>query len=476
MNIEKALVVVLLVLPLTAQRELPLLVRDSRSAVVTVVIVDDQGKPKHSGTGFFVGSEGYVVTNQHVLEAVVNAVVRTVDGKSYPVDAIVARDRFADLVLVRVKAAGAPVRSLPLAGSPPEVGERILVIGSPLGLEQTVTDGIVSSLRDLPGYGAVLQISAPISPGSSGSPVVNLRGEVVGVATFHYERGQNLNFAMPASRIVHLLAAVSHTPSEASAVAKPDSNTETDQYRNIRDLVLSEQYSKALPYLEELTRRRPEDPEAWYSLGHCKSKLGMLESALEAYKTVVALRPDDPEAHYNLGVAYGRLHRMTEEREAYLFAIELKNDYVEAYNNLGWTYHSAGEVSLAIEAWQKAVKLRPGYARAHFNLGVAYMDLGRTAEAIDEFHQALALRPDYAQASLALGQYYESVKRTTDAISAYKRVTELDPSNVRASFRLGLLYISVGDRIAALRQYQVLRSHDRALADELFQKVYKRSP
>jgi hypothetical protein len=72
------------------------------------------------------------------------------------------------------------------------------VIGTPLGLEQTVSDGIVSARREIPGFGRIVQMTAPISPGSSGSPVLNMRGEVVGVATFLIDMGQNLNFAIPA--------------------------------------------------------------------------------------------------------------------------------------------------------------------------------------------------------------------------------------------------------------------------------------
>lgn len=78
------------------------------------------------------------------------------------------------------------------------------MIGNPFGLEGTVADGIVSAVRDVSDFGRIIQITAPISPGSSGSPVVNMKGEVVGVATFQLMEGQNLNFAIPSERIANL--------------------------------------------------------------------------------------------------------------------------------------------------------------------------------------------------------------------------------------------------------------------------------
>ena len=80
----------------------------------------------------------------------------------------------------------------------------MVVVGSPLGLEQTVSEGIVSAVRELPVLGKVFQLSAPISPGSSGSPVVNMRGKVVGVVSFQTTSGQNLNFAVSSKGILGL--------------------------------------------------------------------------------------------------------------------------------------------------------------------------------------------------------------------------------------------------------------------------------
>ena len=98
------------------------------------------------------------------------------------------------------------VQPLSMRTVPPEVGEKVFIIGTPFGLEKTVTDGIVSAIREIPDLGKIVQLTAPISPGSSGSPVLDMKGEVIGVATFFIVAGQNLNFAIPGARIAKLIS------------------------------------------------------------------------------------------------------------------------------------------------------------------------------------------------------------------------------------------------------------------------------
>ncbi len=93
---------------------------------------------------------------------------------------------------------------LPIVRAVPQEGESIFVIGNPFGLEGSVSNGIVSAVREISGYGRIIQITASISPGSSGSPVVNMAGQVIGIATLQAAEGQNLNFAIPAERIAQL--------------------------------------------------------------------------------------------------------------------------------------------------------------------------------------------------------------------------------------------------------------------------------
>jgi hypothetical protein len=153
-----------------------------------------------------------VVANYHALKGRRLADIKTASGKIYPVGSVVAEDRDNDLVMVSTGAVREDIAPLHVSSAMPLVGDRVVVIGNPLGLEQTVSDGIVSAYRERKGGMKAIQITAPISPGSSGSPVVNLQGEVIGVAFGHMVGGQNLNFCIPGEIVARLASRPGFAP------------------------------------------------------------------------------------------------------------------------------------------------------------------------------------------------------------------------------------------------------------------------
>lgn len=207
--IAPLLLLTLLAAPVRGQ-DIRLLQKQARESVFLLRVFDSSGELLGTGTGFLVEG-GVLVTNHHVIDSAARVDVMLGEKLSVPAAGIIAKDRDNDLALLRVPAIKR--RPLPLESSRAlEPGDRVIVLGSPLGLSGTVSDGIVAALRPN-GLGEegffkkpLLQITAPVSPGSSGSPVLNAKGAVVGVVVSQFSAGQNLNFAIPADTLLKLIA------------------------------------------------------------------------------------------------------------------------------------------------------------------------------------------------------------------------------------------------------------------------------
>jgi len=240
------------------------LVKEIQPAVVTVITYDKDENLLGQGSGFFIDDKGHVITNYHILVGAYSAKVKACDGKAYPVKLVVAENENIDLIKVSVDMPEKAVKFVQLTNTAPEVAERVLVIGSPMGLEQTVSEGIVSAVRDIPTIGKIFQISAPISPGSSGSPVVDMEGKVIGVATFQFIEGQNLNFAVSGE---HVLALKSEKESKtlmewASRISKNKMDAVKNPLRKGIGFFWAGKYETALESFKEVTKEYNRFPEA----------------------------------------------------------------------------------------------------------------------------------------------------------------------------------------------------------------------
>jgi len=167
------------------------------------------GSRTGSGTGFVVGADGRIATSLHVVQDHGAISITMADGRIYKDVRVVSHDQAHDLVVLKIPARG--LRPLRLSRRHLGPGEPVVAIGNPLGLDNTVSDGVVSALRERRA-GDLVQISAPISPGSSGGPVLDDRGRVIGVATLVSTVGQNLNFATPVAYLSPLIAGAGDRP------------------------------------------------------------------------------------------------------------------------------------------------------------------------------------------------------------------------------------------------------------------------
>lgn len=337
--------------PAFSQESLPDLVRRVKPQVVAIATYDSQGEALMTGSGFFL-RPGQVITNLHVIRGAQRCEIKTLDGKGkvFPVAGLLAVDEEGDLALMSVEMppdSSWRLRASELAQVLPDEGEQIVVIGNPLKLEGSVTDGIVSAVREVPNVGKIIQITAPISHGNSGSPVFNMKGQVVGVVTVKVTNGQNINLAIGAARVEQLrpgkLRPIAGLPAKERL-----SDSAESSYRTGLDSLWLGNYDNAIGYFETAANRNPRRADAWVQVGYCKVKLGKNEEGIRAYQHALTLKPDSEEIHNKLGDAYYYAGRMREAIASYTRAAALRPDNADAHYNLAVAYFESGNESLAL--------------------------------------------------------------------------------------------------------------------------------
>jgi serine protease Do len=454
-----------------AQEYLPELVRRIKPSAVAIETFDEKGALVSRGSGFFIAHDK-VVTNRHVIEKSVRAEIHLLNGKKFEVKSVVAVDAESDLAILKVEVPPFLVSPLPVEKSTPQEGESIVVIGNPFGLEGSVSNGIVSAVREIPGYGKIIQITAAISPGSSGSPVVNMRGQVIGVATLQATEGQNINFAIPGERLLQLKADSSKIGSSQSFASF---NAEMQKSKRVAAQNLYSQglarlsvddYAKALIFFERAVEIDPDYAEAWYQAGFCYGVLGKHQEALKASRRAASLRPDWVEPWLNIGTSNFALGQYKEAAEAYKQATKLDPSNPDAYYALGMSLNKLKRTEEEILAYKRAIAQKPDHANALEKLGLTYFKQRRFNDAIQIFETLKNYKLE-AKVYNYLGESYFEAERVNEAIEAFNNALNLDPDFEKARYNLGRSYLKIGDRDSAKFQYEILRSMKSDWADRL---------
>ena len=457
-----------------AETDLIRLVKKIQPAVATVIAYDIERNIENIGTGFFIDPKGRLVTNFHVLAGRYAADVRTAAGKSYRVKGVIAENKAADLLKLEVDIPATEVSWISVEDRVPDIAERVVVVGSPMGLEQTVSEGIVSSVREIPPVGTVFQMSAPISPGSSGSPVTSMKGQVVGIATFQFIQGQNLNFAVTATAIMAMrkfesaktisewtFEHLGNKPKVAEALCQKGFS-----------LSVNGEDRKALEHFKKATEADPSDPAAWSGLGSCYAGLNDPEDAIAAYKQAIEANPRDGASHFHLGTYYDKLGRLEEAIGAYRRAIDLSPQFEAAYFNLGLVLSRLGRFDEGRQAFETVTRINPESASAYYNAGVAYSRMGWFEDAVRAHKNVLRLKPDFAPAYFAMGEALYQLGREPESIGAYKEAIHADPDFAPAHYAMGSAMLQKGDKGGALEQFKILKRLDTDMADNLFRRIY----
>lgn len=454
-------------LEIYAQDFLPALVRQIKPSAVAIETFDSKGKTLSRGSGFFIDTDK-IITNRHVIEKSNRVEIHLNNGKKFQASGILAIDGEGDLALIQVNIPREFAVPLPIIETNPEEGESIVVIGNPYGLEGSVSNGIVSAVREIPGYGKIIQITAPISPGSSGSPVVNMRGQVIGVATLQAEEGQSLNFAVPSRRISQLKIGQLQSFANVSKETKQNKRAIAERlYSKGLQFLSNDEFAKALPYFNEAVKSDPNYAEAWYQVGYCYGILGMHSEALKATINAAKLRPDWIETHINIGASSFALNRFDDAVEAYKKAAKLDSTRGDLQYAIGISFNRLGKTGEEILAYRRAISLKPDLVPAIENLGVAYFKEKRYKEAADIFEDLQSYKAD-AKTYNFLGESYFELENLSKSIEAFINAVNMDANFDQARFNLGRAYLKKGEREMAQIQYEILNANQSDWADRLY--------
>lgn len=367
-------------------------------AVVRVVVRDQDFKIISQGSGLFVTGDGLLATNCHVIEGAAFATVLLPGSEPLSVEGVAGVDAEADVALLKVKGKDFP--HLPLDPGPlPTVGTRVYAIGNPEGLTNTLSEGLVSGLRQVKDGLSIIQTTAAISPGSSGGPLLTADGKAVGVTKSFLAEGQNLNFAVPALQVRRLLGAQTPLRPLASVGGKRLNRQATDELDKAWTAINRSDWRSATDILTKLRKMEPDNPFVWVALGYLHGKLGNDEIAIQHYRNAITLKPD----------------------------------FAGAYWGMGGAYHAMGKYTEAIGALKQTIALRPDFAEAYFVLGTAYDGLQKYTEAIGAYKQAITIKPDYAEPSYCMGMAYERLGQRAAAITAYREALRLQPAGELAN-------------------------------------------
>lgn len=336
----------------------PTVIFEEVSPAVVVITVMTSLNTMSQGSGFIVSENGLIATNFHILaNGSGNTIrVRLKDGSNFSVEKIIEADRSRDICVLKINADNLAVVSL---GDSNKLipGDKVFAIGAPEGLEYSISDGLFSSERkitELGGFNSFLQVSVPFSEGSSGGPLLNSKGEVVGMTSYTKREGQNINLAIPINKIRNSI----YTNSNISMQTFDTLSKSYAIFEKAKLAHSADDDNAALQFCKEAISIDQDYVDAHVLLGLIYGKtFGKVDEAIVEFKKAIKIDPNNLSAYLNIGTAYTIKGLVDEAIIEYEKAIKINKDEYVAHNGLSRLYYSKGNYDLAIEHYDISVKV-----------------------------------------------------------------------------------------------------------------------
>jgi tetratricopeptide (TPR) repeat protein len=379
----------------------------ARCGQAVVVIKDGDGDL--IGSGVLVADDGVVLTAAHLFDGEDKFSVHLIKGGALPFKRFLFRDDDLDLAALDVSGRDLPHVSL---GQPDAVriGQDVLTIGNPMGLENSVSVGIISGKRALDADKYLFQTTAPISQGSSGGGLFDDQGRLLAITISYLEEGQNLNFCVPVT------------------------------YADI----------DSIPKLDKMIEKEPAKVDHYRNRAKAYYAAQERELALVDLRTALQLAPSDYEVNELQGEIYYEQGRHDEAVEVFTKTIALQPKNAEGYFDRGYTFAEQEKYESAIVDLEKAVELDPTHEAAVYGLARCLFILDKNLEAAEVFGRAIELDPKDARYYEGRGAAFFDAGEYEKAKSDLTKCLEIDESHIEARLRLARVCLVAGESEKAL--------------------------
>jgi serine protease Do len=453
------------------QNSLKDLVKKNEKSVFLVQCFNKQNQIVSTGSGFFIDKSGIAFTNVHVIKDAYKAKIKTTDGKFYDIEKIIDYNSSLDVAKIKIKNLdGTNFSVTKTATKKSEKGEEIFTIGNPDGLESSVSTGIISAIRTIPDYGECYQITAPISPGSSGGALFNMNGEVIGITTFgqtdENHLNQSLNFAININNakyinknlnlgietvrtkvtfenFVSLYMRFQLSGDYENAIKictdqlKIKSNDgsayhwRANTFLSINELTLAENdFNKSLIYSSSINVKEWD----YIGLGKIYRRSGQYEKSKESYLKAIEINNENAITYCNLAVLASNWHGPDSElvEPSYMMALKIDpSSCAFGYKSIAQKFVEKKEYEKAISFFTLSIETEQNKSSTineYYNRGTCYFQLKKYSSAVNDFRNCISMMPNDIQSYLWLGlTYYEQGKKL-EACSSFNKAQEINVS------------------------------------------------
>ena len=393
------------------------LVRENEGHVLVITGVKSGTGAEVQSSGCFVHAEGYVLATAHQVTGVEKLQARDLRGRVYPLEVVQAEPQL-EIALLRTTA---PIEHWARLGNASSLhsGAPLVSIAAPTSLDFSTVTGIVSNTnRTYRGHPAI-QADLPASPGSSGGPVFDRDGFLIGFIIGKLQEQEWVTVINPINNAYPMLR--DHgipVPAELAADLGQESLLLPVPGVSEKELRAVEAYNRGVSAVDLTEKARayglavqllPDFYEAWFNLAITASRNNQPEEAVRAYRAAEQARPDAVEAPRNLG----RLLLSQDDREGALAcftrAAQLAPGEAQSHNDLGEVFRQLNRLPEAQAAFEKALEADPNHGQAHFNLGLVCANSRQYADAIEHFQAYLRLEPQ-AQDRTQVQQWIEKLR------------------------------------------------------------------